>query len=242
MERPTKNNFVFYLDWCDIIDDLPDDQALVLVKAINKFVKRREDTKIENSTLQAIFNLIKKKIIEDAEKYEEVCKKRSEARNRNKNQEQKTQESTSATIVNNCQQKTQESTKATDSDSEGDSDCDCEYEGDSELNKESKKEKKERRSRTTAQFVKPTLEEIRVFCQERNSTVDPEVFFDHYESNGWVQSGGKAKIKNWQATVRNWERRQNKSPPIRKPDKRTSFFDDVDDIVIDLPFGGKEKE
>src|SRR5262245_1535454 len=34
-------------------------------------------------------------------------------------------------------------------------------------------------------FRKPTLEEVRVYCQERNNRVDPQAFLDHYESNGW---------------------------------------------------------
>ena len=54
--------------------------------------------------------------------------------------------------------------------------------------------------------MKPTLEEIKAYCQERNSCIDAEYFFDYYESNGWKV--GKAPMKDWKATVRNWERRQ----------------------------------
>jgi uncharacterized protein YdaU (DUF1376 family) len=54
-------------------------------------------------------------------------------------------------------------------------------------------------------FIKPTLEEISEYCKERKNYVNPESFLDHYEANGWMV--GKNKMKDWKATVRNWERR-----------------------------------
>jgi hypothetical protein len=54
-------------------------------------------------------------------------------------------------------------------------------------------------------FSKPTIQEIQEYCQERNNQVDANKFFDHYESNGWM-IGGKSKMKDWKAAIRNWER------------------------------------
>lgn len=68
------------------------------------------------------------------------------------------------------------------------------YKGDSE------NQKKKR-------FVKPTVEEIQAYIDERGSNVDAERFFDYYESNGWMV--GKSHMKDWKATVRNWERNNN---------------------------------
>ena len=53
-------------------------------------------------------------------------------------------------------------------------------------------------------FTKPSLEEIKAYCQERKNTVIPDSFFDHYESNGWKV--GKNAMKDWKATIRKWER------------------------------------
>jgi len=58
------------------------------------------------------------------------------------------------------------------------------------------------RARTV--FKKPTVEEIFEYCRERGSTVDPERFYDYYESNGW--KAGRNPMKDWKAAVRNWER------------------------------------
>lgn len=56
-----------------------------------------------------------------------------------------------------------------------------------------------------------SVEDVRAYCKERNNSVDPEEFFDHYETNGWKQ-GGKAPIKDWKACVRTWERTNGRGP------------------------------
>jgi hypothetical protein len=67
-------------------------------------------------------------------------------------------------------------------------------------------------AKTRKRFIKPTVEEVREYCQERGNTVDPETFVNFYESKGWVV--GKSPMKDWKAAVRNWERsRTEKTPP-----------------------------
>ena len=63
----------------------------------------------------------------------------------------------------------------------------------------------------TNKFTPPTIEEINAYCKERNSSIEPESFYDYYESNGWKV--GKNPMKDWKATLRRWERTQfdNKS-------------------------------
>ena len=56
-------------------------------------------------------------------------------------------------------------------------------------------------------FVKPSLDEVKAYCQERGNNIDAEHFIDYYESNGW-KVGGKSAMKDWKAAVRNWERRR----------------------------------
>lgn len=69
-------------------------------------------------------------------------------------------------------------------------------------NKSIEADKPPKRSR----FVPPTVDEVRTYCQERHSSVDPEQFFDFYTANGWKQGAGKP-IKDWRACIRTWERR-----------------------------------
>ena len=51
---------------------------------------------------------------------------------------------------------------------------------------------------------RPTLEQIKEYCRERKNTVDPDRFFNFYESNGWKV--GKNPMRNWKAAIRTWER------------------------------------
>lgn len=52
-------------------------------------------------------------------------------------------------------------------------------------------------------FIKPTVKDITPYCKEKG--IDPCMFYDHYESNGWKV--GKNPMKDWKATVRKWARR-----------------------------------
>jgi len=57
-------------------------------------------------------------------------------------------------------------------------------------------------------FKKPSVEELKSYCQEKCLSVDCEYFFYHYEANGWKV--GKAPMRDWKATLKNWHRRQGK--------------------------------
>jgi hypothetical protein len=52
-------------------------------------------------------------------------------------------------------------------------------------------------------FEKPTLPEVKAYCKERQNSIDPERFFNFYESKGWMV--GRNKMKDWKAAVRGWE-------------------------------------
>lgn len=50
----------------------------------------------------------------------------------------------------------------------------------------------------------PTIEDIKNYCRETNSPIDPQYFFDYYESIGWVRGG--QPIVDWKTALRSWER------------------------------------
>ena len=49
----------------------------------------------------------------------------------------------------------------------------------------------------------PSLEEVESYCRERKNRVNPQYFYDYYQSNGWRV--GKNPMKDWKAAVRSWE-------------------------------------
>jgi len=54
-------------------------------------------------------------------------------------------------------------------------------------------------------FKKPTLDEVKEYCEERNNGIDAETFINFYESKGWMV--GKNKMKDWKACIRTWEKK-----------------------------------
>ncbi|WP_059361911.1 phage replisome organizer N-terminal domain-containing protein [Veillonella tobetsuensis] len=70
-------------------------------------------------------------------------------------------------------------------------------------------------------FVKPTVEEVRQYCIERNNCVNAEQFYDYYESNGWKV--GKNSMKDWKAAVRTWERSEYRKPNYKKNSKEDAI-------------------
>lgn len=57
-------------------------------------------------------------------------------------------------------------------------------------------------------FVPPTLEEVIEYVRERNSTVDPEKFYDYFSVGDWMDSKGQP-VKNWKQKLLTWEGRGN---------------------------------
>lgn len=55
-------------------------------------------------------------------------------------------------------------------------------------------------------FVPPTLEDVRAYCKERNSSVDPLKFFEYYTAGNWKDSKGNP-VRNWKQKLITWERR-----------------------------------
>lgn len=85
-------------------------------------------------------------------------------------------------------------------------------------------------------FQRPSLEEIRSYCQERGNNVEPEQFFDFYESKGWVV--GKSPMKDWRAAVRTWEKREKEIPQRkRSPLTRSESVFEHNLKVMDQMFG-----
>lgn len=79
-----------------------------------------------------------------------------------------------------------------------------------EKEKLNNKEDKIKEKKDNKRFVPPTLDEIELFCKERNNGVDAKKVFDYYNTANWKDGRGN-QVKNWkQKIIAVWERSAEK--------------------------------
>jgi len=67
-------------------------------------------------------------------------------------------------------------------------------------------------------FIKPSVEEVKAYCEERQNGLNPEKFVDYYESKGWLV--GKTPMKDWKAAIRTWENNRKGETVNERPKER----------------------
>lgn len=80
-------------------------------------------------------------------------------------------------------------------------------------------------------FTPPTLDEVKAYCAERKSPVDPVRFFDYFQTGGWKDSKGNP-VRNWKQKLITWEK--------HSPEKKQNAFMQIDQHEYD--FDALEKE
>lgn len=104
-----------------------------------------------------------------------------------------------------------------------------------EVSQEQAKETKPKRKR----FVPPSLDEVQSYITEKGFNVDAERFISYYESNGWMV--GRNHMKDWKATVRNWNAREKSGGGYQgKPHKtaRQQSYEDTFNFYMSQITGG----
>lgn len=200
-----RGSIVIYDSWGRMINSLPDEQALELVKMI--FSYSFEDTyPLSNDpSVNAIFGMIREKLDEDAEAWERTRQARSEAgklgneiRWGNRDASQSDNENRKTSHCDNRDRKASQSiAKIAVSVSD--------YVSVSDKDIEKEKDKKEK-----GRFIKPSVDDVRAYISEKGYHVDAQSFVDFYESKGWRV--GNSPMKDWKACVRTWERREKDKP------------------------------
>lgn len=80
-------------------------------------------------------------------------------------------------------------------------------------------------------FSKPTYEEVRQYCLERNNNIDAQYFIDYYDSNGWRV--GKSPMKDWKACIRTWERNEKNKNNTSNDNWHYEIIDGVNTLIWD---------
>ena len=89
------------------------------------------------------------------------------------------------------------------------------------------KNDKNNNKNTIRAFRKPTLEEVTAYCSERGNSIDPQSFIDYYDANGWKIN--RNPMKDWKATIRNWERRRGETVKKEEPDMWEQIMREVNE-------------
>lgn len=63
---------------------------------------------------------------------------------------------------------------------------------------------KKKKPKSQRNVIPPTVEMVEEYCKKRKNGIDAQAFVDFYASKGWFV--GKTKMKDWEASVRTWER------------------------------------
>ena len=63
----------------------------------------------------------------------------------------------------------------------------------------------EKKAQQSSATHTPSLEEIKIYIEEKGYSVDAKKLKDYYDEVGWKKTSG-LPIKDWRATVRAWER------------------------------------
>jgi len=190
-----KKSLILHLDSLLILDEISDEQAGKLFKAIKNYHSNSINELDEITKL--IFIPFKNQFVRDEEKYINICNKNKT--NGLKGGRPKTQVNPNEPKkANGLIENPNEPKKA---DSKNDSDSKSENKNDNKNNKKN----------DNKIFTPPTLEEVKIYFLENNySETAAKKMFDYYSVANWHDSKGN-KIKNWKQKAQSvWFKDENK--------------------------------
>ncbi len=212
-----KDSFVFYREWKDALRELPADERCAVYEAIIDYATTGKTSEL-SQVAKFAFGFMRGTLDRDNLKWEDIRRKRSEAGKKHSgNQHTQTEPNgTNGTNVPKMEQVSQKWNKCPKNGTNGtvyvnvNEDVNVKKEKNKKENPQadfclplSENEKiKERKTK----FKKPSIDEIKAYCTERNNGIDAESFFYYYEAREWKT--GNSKIKDWKACVLTWEKRQ----------------------------------
>ena len=219
-----RESIVIYDNWGRLLLDLPESQRLELIDMVFNYSFNDIERESDDTTVNAIFNMIREKLDEDADKYEEVKKRKSYGGKKGMESRWHNKVITNDNYVITRHNIVKDSiTPITDTVTDTVTVTDIE--------KESIKEKDS--TVTRRRFAPPSLQEVTDYVNSKGYSVDPQAFIDFYESKGWYI--GKNKMKSWQSAVGTWERRSKKdrkSNPFKEFPQNKYDYDSLESKII----------
>lgn len=194
--------------WRDGLETLPPLEQAEALTALMDYALDGKPYTGTNGAVKMFFAMITKQIDEHNAKYQEICEKRSRSASERWEKQKQANASNSMQVHTNADTSTHLHTD-NDNDSDSDNDCVCDSDCDNDIDKKKNTPNGVSKEKTTTRFIKPTIEEIAAYCQEKGYYVDAEYFFNYYEGNGWKV--GRNAMKNWKATLATWNSKEKEN-------------------------------
>lgn len=200
-----KDSLILYESFFEATQDLSVSEVGEIWKALHLYLATDEDYEFQSITSKLAWNFIKLQLNADAKKWQETCKRRSEAGKRGMQKRWKNEKDiTSVNFVINENNKNNkainaitkkssvinEITKITDTDTESESDT----ESDTDIFIENK----------NIYNNAPTKEQILKLAKDPSVALSPEEaekFYDNYTAQSWTRSNGRPIANTPQALV-----------------------------------------
>lgn len=201
-----KGSFIIYTDYADAMEDWTDEEAGIFLKALMQYAQSDKVPVIKNRVVKSVFNLAKKQMDKDAQKWAETVAKRKEAGRKGGEASASKRKQTQA---NESKGKQAQANQA-DNDNVN-------------VNVNSINVINNKR-RSAPNFKKPTIEDVKSYCEERRNGIDAQSFIDFYDARGWKLTKGVG-MKDWKAAIRTWEKNRKSNAQKVKPPERDYDMD-----------------
>lgn len=205
--------FLLPMDQKEIIDELDNEEAGIIFKAIYEYEVNKKEPKL-NKMLKIIFKQFKVKLDNYDNAYEEKCLKNKEnitkywEEKKNSNEYERIRSNTNVYKIKEKKRKENINKNKIKENIKDNININIK---EKEINNNKSERKKESmRENIVAIATTPTLEIISSYGAELGIDKDYcERFYNHYESIGWVNGTGQ-QIKNWKLIFKNWINKDHK--------------------------------
>ncbi len=232
MAKAEKQSFILYHSIRKPLELLDDEQAGKLLKAILNYSEYGEEPETEDGMISMAFAFIRNSLDKDTEAWEEKSQRRAEAGSKGGKQTQanaskaKQNEAMFETGKQNEQTQANQAVSVSASVSVTDNVSVLEEKSEKEKAPAPRIEARGKKPPTGVKEMKPpTREEVRAYCQERKSSVDPDRFYDYFDVGHWKDAKGQP-VLNWKQKLLTWE----KHDPGKNPQQTDSGPVDLTDL------------
>lgn len=204
--KKERQGFVLYHSLRKPLEMLDDAQRGKLLLAILNYSELGVVPDFGDAVIDMAFAFIRDKLDRDSEAYKDKCEKRALAGS--KGGKQRVANQANATFTKQTQANQANASKSSQPEPEP------EPEPELKPKLEPEKDKKKRK-----RFTPPTLEEVKAYCEQRHSSVDPVQFFEYFTADPerqWIDAKGD-KVENWKSKIITWEKFDKKQSAQTAP-------------------------